>query len=419
MRPTRAAESIEYEDAGRYRDLLHSVRFMEQKQKMTSDTLEDRDVIAMAAEGGDTLVQVFFVREGRIIGREHHYIQSEAEEDPAMMMESFVKQFYSGTIFFPREIWLQYRLPDEELIGRWLTKRRGAPVRLVVPKKGQKEKLVELAMKNARLILSQNKERLRKEEARSTGALRELTTLLGLEGVERTEAYDISNISGTESVGSMVVYENGKPKPSDYRKFRIREVTGPNDIASLKEVLRRRFARLGKDERFGRLPELILMDGGAGQVNGALEVLSEFGLSVPVCGMVKDERHRTRGLLFEGREVDLDTHSEAFRLVTRIQDEVHRFAVEYHRSLRNKAGVKSVLDDIKGIGTVRRKALMKAFKEIGKIREADVETLRMVPGMDSSSAQAVYSYFHKQPSGEEALGEYAGTVYTDTASSGK
>ena len=400
-----ASLAMEYERAIEYRELLNSVKQVAQKQKITSSSEEDRDIIAMARDEQDAVVQVFFIREGKLIGRDHFHLRAAVEEEEGDILDSFVKQFYAGTPFIPRELWLQYPVADEKVISQWLTARKGQRVKLVVPQKGQKERLVELAARNAALVLGQDKERLKRDEQRTIGAVRQITGLMGIQGVRRIEAYDISNTSGVESVGSMVVYEDGRPKRSDYRKFKIRTVQGPNDYASMREVLTRRFshglremeelkdqeAELGS---FTRFPDLIMMDGGRGQVNIALEVLGELGLSIPVCGMVKDDSHRTRGLYDENRELPIDRHSEGFRLITRIQDEAHRFAIEYHRSLRGKGQVHSILDEIPGIGPARRKALMRAFGEIEAVRDADEEALAAVPGMNRKAARSVYEFFH-------------------------
>ena len=406
-----AAEQMEYEKAAEYRDLLASVKQVAQKQKITSSSMEDRDIIAMAMNDSDAVVQVFFVREGKLIGREHFGIRIGAEKDSSQILTSFVKQFYAGTPFLPKELWLQQEIDDMEVIEQWLGTRKGQKVRLVVPKKGEKERLVELAQKNASMVLRQDFERNQREEFRTIGAMNEVASWLGLTGVRRMEAYDISNISGCESVGSMVVYEDGRPKRSDYRKFRIRTVIGPNDYASMREVLTRRFTHgleeqsrmkeRGDEQTFGsfdRFPDILMMDGGRGQVNIAEEVLSELGLSIPVCGMVKDDNHRTRGLYYQNVEIPIDRHSEGFRLITRIQDEAHRFAIEYHRSLRSKSQVHSILDDIPGIGDTRRKALMKHLKSIEAVQAADVEELAQIPGMNRAAAENVFRFFHNSQS---------------------
>ncbi len=402
-----ASEEMDFEKAIEFRDLLNSVRQVAQKQKITDSGMEDRDIIAMAKDESDAVVQVFFVREGRLIGREHFHVSIATAEGNSQILTSFVKQFYAGTPFVPRELWIQAGLEEDGIIGEWLSAKRGQKVRIVVPQKGQKERLVELAEKNAALVLSQDKEKMKREELRTIGAMNEVAGLLGLSGVKRIEAYDISNISGFESVGSMIVYEGGKPKRNDYRKFKIKWVRGANDYASMNEVLTRRFSHglkeaeslkeKGVDEEFGsftRFPDLIMMDGGKGQVNIALEVLKEFNLSIPVCGMVKDDSHRTRGLYYNNVEIPIDRHSEGFKLITRIQDEAHRFAIEYHRSLRSKGQVKSILDDIAGIGPNRRKALMRQFKDIEAVKEASVEELEKTPGMNTRAAKSVYEFFH-------------------------
>lgn len=408
-----ASETMEFEKAIEYRDLLDSVRKVAQKQKITSQSMEDRDIIAMAKDERDAVVQVFFVRDGKLIGREHFHMNLTGSESKAEILNSFVKQFYAGTPFVPHEIWVQEELEDAEVIASFLTARRGQKVRFVVPKMGEKERLVELAEKNAKMVLSQDKEKIKREELRTIGAMNQIGSWIGLSGIKRVEAYDISNISGFESVGSMIVYENGCPKRNDYRKFRIRTVQGPNDYASMREVLLRRFSH-GLEETkkmqaeggdlamgsFTRFPDLLMMDGGRGQVNIALEVLRELQLEIPVCGMVKDDNHRTRGLYYQNVEIPIDRHSEGFQLITRIQDEAHRFAIEYHRSLRGKEQVRSVLDDIKGIGPARRKSLMRTFKTIEAVREASVEELEAAPQMNRAAAEAVYIFFRDDKQGK-------------------
>lgn len=408
-----ASETMEFEKAIEYRDLLDSVRKVAQKQKITSQSMEDRDIIAMAKDERDAVVQVFFVRDGKLIGREHFHMNLTGSESKAEILNSFVKQFYAGTPFVPHEIWVQEELEDAEVIASFLTARRGQKVRFVVPKMGEKERLVELAEKNAKMVLSQDKEKIKREELRTIGAMNQIGSWIGLSGIKRVEAYDISNISGFESVGSMIVYENGRPKRNDYRKFRIRTVQGPNDYASMREVLLRRFSH-GLEETkkmqaeggdlamgsFTRFPDLLMMDGGRGQVNIALEVLRELQLEIPVCGMVKDDNHRTRGLFYQNVEIPIDRHSEGFQLITRIQDEAHRFAIEYHRSLRGKEQVRSVLDDIKGIGPARRKSLMRTFKTIEAVREASVEELEAAPQMNRAAAEAVYIFFRDDKQGK-------------------
>lgn len=395
-----ASDNMEFEQAIEYRELIGSVRQIAQKQKISNSDGEDKDIIAMANDREDAVVQVFFVREGRLIGRDHFYLRIAPEETASEILSSFVKQFYAGTPFIPKELMLQTEIEDGDVISEWLSTRKGQKVYLRVPKIGTKEKLVELAAKNAQLVLSQDKEKIKREEGRTIGAAKEIAGWLNLPQISRIEAFDISNISGFENVGSMVVYEHGKPKRSDYRKFKIQGVQGSDDYACMEEVLKRRFTHgLKEREReelgsFSKFPDLIMMDGGKGQVNVALKVLEELHLNIPVCGMVKDDKHRTRGLYFENQEIPIDRSSEGFRLITRIQDEAHRFAIEYHRNLRTKDQVHSILDDIDGIGPARRKALMKAFQSLDEIRSADVETLSLIPSMNRAAAEKVYHFFH-------------------------
>ena len=398
------AESLEFEEAALTRDLLESVKAVAQKQKITDTGGEDKDIIAMAREGDSVIIQVFFIRDGKIIGREHYYMKHTEQTEDNEIIRNFVMQFYAGTPYIPRELIIPVEIEDMDLCADWLSEKRGGRVKLTVPVKGKKEKLVELAEKNARIVLQQDIDKIKRNKARTEGAVRELMDLLDIEGISRMEAYDISNISGYDSVGSMVVYEQGRPKRNDYRKFKIKSVEGPNDYASMNEVLTRRFEHglsekasedKGEYGKFSKFPDLILMDGGRGQVNIALEVLDGLGLDIPVCGMVKDDNHRTRGLYFNNVEIPISRNSEAFKLITRIQDEAHRFAIEFHRSLRSKGQVHSILDDIEGIGPTRRRALMKAFDSIEEIKTADVERLMEVPSMDRKAAESVYAFFHQ------------------------
>lgn len=400
-----ASEEMRFEDAAGYRDLINSIRRIGERQKITTYGEEDRDIIAVAMDESedlreqDAVVQVFFMRGGRLIGRDHFFLRVARGDTKAQVLSSFLKQFYAGTPFIPAEIMMQTEIEDGEIIEDWLSARRKQRVHIRVPKKGTKEKLVELAKENAWMVLSKDRERIKREEGRTIGAVKEIEDWLGLKDIVRMEAYDISNISGFESVGSMVVYEKGKPKRSDYRKFKIKWVQGPNDYASMEEVLTRRFTHESKGEydSFSILPDLILMDGGRGQVNIARKVLGELGIDIPVCGMVKDDNHRTRGVYFNNVEIPIDTSGEGFHLVTRIQDEAHRFAIEYHRSLRSKEQVHSVLDDIPGIGETRRKALMRRFRSVENIRDASVEELSQTESMNVQSAEAVYQFFHRAP----------------------
>ena len=419
----KASEEMLFEEAAEYRDLLMSVRQIAQKQKITNSDAEDRDIIALAKAEGEAVVQVFFIRSGKLIGREHFHFNDVEHDSKGAILTAFIKQFYAGTPYIPRELLLQIKIEEEEVLSQWLSEKRGQKVYLRVPKKGEKERLVELAEKNASLVLQQDSEKIKREEAKTIGAVRQIQDMLSLPSIIRMESYDISNINGFESVGSMVVYENGKPKKNDYRKFKIKWVKGPDDYSSMREILTRRFEH-GLEERkeaekkleeigqadiidendasiyaedfgkFSRFPDLILMDGGKGQVNVALQVLEELGLHIPVCGMVKDDKHRTRGLYFNNEEIPIDTHSEGFHLITRIQDETHRFAIEYHRSLRGKTQVHSILDDIPGIGEKRRKALIKHFKSIEALKEATVEELAQAASMNEKAAESVYHFFH-------------------------
>lgn len=401
-----AAENMDFEEAIRCRDLYRSVQTVADKQKVTDSDGEDKDVIGLATEENEAVVQVFFIRDGKLIGREHFYMMNTAGTGTGQILLDFIKQFYAGTPFVPRELVLPEPIEDLDILEQWLGKKRGSRAYIKVPKIGDKEKMVELAAKNAALILTQNKERIKREEGRTIGAVKEIAGWLALGRIERMEAYDISNISGFANVGSMVVFEKGKPKRSDYRKFKIKSVTGPDDYACMKEVLQRRLLHgqreqeelndKGLDQEFGsftRFPDLIMMDGGRGQVNIALAVLNDLAVDIPVCGMVKDDNHRTRGLYFNNTEIPLDRNSEGFKLITRIQDEAHRFAIEYHRSLRGKAQVKSVLDEIPGIGPKRRKALMRHYKSIEEIKAASVEELSGLPEITKTAAEDIYAFF--------------------------
>ena len=396
-----ASENMEFERAIEYRELLGSVKQIAEKQKITDSRGEDRDILAVAKDAEDAVVQVFFIRGGRLIGRDHFFLRNASDSTKEELLTSFIKQFYAGSPFIPGELMLHEELEEQELLEEWLSKKREHRVHIRVPKKGEKEKLVELARKNAALVLNTDKERLKREEGRTIGAVKEIEGLLGLKDLVRMEAYDISNTSGFASVGSMVVYEKGKPKRNDYRKFKIKSVSGPDDYASMEEVLTRRFSH-GMEEMeegkemgsFTAFPDLILMDGGKGQVNIALSVLEKLKLHIPVCGMVKDDNHRTRGLYYNNEEIPIDRGSEGFKLITRIQDEAHRFAIEFHRKLRSQGQVHSVLDDIPGVGPARRKALMKHFMNLDAIKNATVEELKELPSMNEKSAIEVYKFFH-------------------------
>lgn len=408
-----ASEALEFEEAAKIKELLYSVKSVAQKQKITDSEGENKDYIALARNERDVIIQVFFVREGKLIGREHFYMKQALHDTDAEILETFMKQFYAGTPFIPKEIFVAEDIAEREVIEEWLSKKRENRVYIRMPQKGQKEKMLELAKQNAELVLSRDSERIKREELRTLGAVKEIETLLNLKNIERMEAFDISNISGFANVGSMVVYEKGKPKRSDYRKFRIKSVSGPDDYACMKEVLTRRFVhgleeRETTDERYGsftRFPDLLLMDGGKGQVNIANQVLEELNLKIPVCGMVKDDNHRTRGLYYHNVEIPIDTHSEGFHLITRIQDEAHRFAIEYHRSLRSQSQVHSVLDEIPGVGPTRRKALMKSFASIDELKIADAQTISEKANIPMHIAEGIAAFFaekrYKNDGGEE------------------
>ena len=391
----QASKNMEFEEAAKYRDLITSVKQVAQKQKITMDDVTDRDVIAVASDGQDAVVQVFFVRSGKLLGRDHFHMSVAEGDTRGEILSQFIKQYYGGTPYIPNVVMLQEEIEDSGVISQWLSGIKKRKVNIITPKKGDKEKLVELAYRNAQMVLIQDGEKIKREQQRTVGAMEEIAGWINLSGVRRVEAYDISNTSGVESVGSMVVFQDGKPARNDYRKFKIKTVKGPDDYKSMKEVLTRRFKRaLESSAGFDIYPDLIMMDGGKGQVNIALEVLGELCLSIPVCGMVKDDNHNTRGLYYNNVEIPIDKRSEGFKLITRIQDEAHRFAIEYHRSLRSKAQVSSVLDGIDGVGPARRKALMKHFMEIEKIRHASVEELMEATGINRGVAENIYNYFH-------------------------
>lgn len=394
------AQNMQFEEAAVYRDLIDSVKQVTERQKITSEDNEDRDIIAIARNGDEAVVQVFFIRGGKLIGREHYYLTGVEGEAEGHILGAFIKQMYAGTPYIPRELWTEVEPEDSEAILEWLAKKRGHKVFLKHPKRGEKVRLLDLAKRNAGMVLAQDAEKLKRERERTLGAMEEIEGLLGLKGLNRVESYDISNINGFETVGSMVVFEKGRAKKTDYRKFRIRSVTGPDDYHSMEELLTRRFTHgqredLEEMDSFRLFPDVIFMDGGKGQVNVAERVLGELGIDIPVCGMVKDDHHRTRGLFFHNEEIPIDTHGQGFRLITRIQDETHRFAIEYHRQIRGKTQVHSILDDIPTIGATRRKALMKHYESLEDIKKATVEELKEVPGMNERSARAVVEFFRE------------------------
>ena len=397
-----ASEKMEYEDAAEYRDLLQSVQRMSQKQKLTNQEMEDWDIIGIARTHSEAVIQIFFMRSGRMIGRELYFFEDIAQEENSELLENFVKQFYAGTPFIPREIFLPEEIAEQEILEAWLTKMRGQKVTFRLPKKGNKERLVELACNNASIVLQKDTDKIKREKERTIGAMQQIASILHLSEIHRVESYDISNISGFQSVGSMVVFVDGKPKKNNYRKFKIKTIDGPNDYGSMKEVLTRRFAHGLKErekkqgEKFSQFPDLLLMDGGKGQVNVALEVLKEFNLSIPVCGMVKDDHHRTRGLYFNNEELPIDTRSEGFHLITRIQDETHRFAITFHRAVRSKEQVHSVLDDIPNIGEKRKKILLANFQSLEEIKSATIEELEQLPQINRKAAESIYTFFHSE-----------------------
>ena len=387
----KLAEEMEFEKAAEKRDLIESVKHIVEKQQISKTSSEDRDVIAYATNEDDIVVTVFFVREGKLLGRDHFHMNGEGQEVAGEIITAFVKQYYSGIPYLPKEILVEEELEDKQVIEDYLSERRGSQVRINVPLKGDKKKLLDLAKDNAKLILDQDIERIKRQEKRTVGATREIAKLLGIERARRMEAFDISNISGCLGVASMVVFEDGRPNKKAYRKFRLNTVMGMDDYASMKEVLSRRFT----DERMDVLPDVIMMDGGKGQVNVAIKVLDSLGLDIPVCGMVKDDNHRTRGLYYNNVEVEFPRGSEAILMITALQDEAHRFAIEYHRQLRSKNQVHSVLDEIPGVGPARRKALIKHFKELENIKNATLEELEGVEGIPASTARYIYDFFHQ------------------------
>ncbi len=397
-----ASEKLEFEKAAELRDKILSIKKLRERQVIENMSMEDRDVIAFARAGAETLVQVFFIRAGKMTGREHFLLNNTDGITRNELITDFVKRFYGGASFIPKELILQEKLCDEEDILKWLSFVKGQKVTVICPKKGEKFKLVELASKNAVITLEQFGEEMQREKRRTFGALNEIKKALNIDfELNRIESYDISNTQGVDSVGSMVVFEYGKPKRSDYRKFKIKTVFGADDYASMEEVITRRFLRYLKENeendlngKFDKLPDMIFLDGGKGQINVVLEALLKLNLDVPVCGMVKDDKHRTRGLIYNNKEILFNTNSEGFKLITRIQDEVHRFAIEYHRKLRGKIQVKSILEDIKGIGENRRKALLRHFGSIDNIRRATVDELKEIDTMNEMAAKSVFNFFN-------------------------
>ncbi|MDO5154650.1 MAG: excinuclease ABC subunit UvrC [Eubacteriales bacterium] len=387
----KAAE-LEFEEAAQYRDLIESVQHVTGSQRVVKSGGIDRDVIALARKEEETVVSVFFVRDGKLLGREHFHVERAVADSGSQILTTFIKQYYNGTPFVPNELLTEFPIEEQELLEEWLGVRRGGRVHIITPQKGEKHKLVDLARENAKVVLSRDLEKIKRETARTVGATNEIAQMLGIPSADRMEAFDISNTSGYQSVASMVVFEKGRARKNAYRKFKLRTVSGPDDYKSMEEVLTRRFT----DERFDVLPDLIMMDGGRGQVNVALRVLEQLNLHIPVAGMVKDDNHRTRGLYYNNEEINFPKNSEVFGLITRLQDEAHRFAITYHKQLRGKEQVHSILDDIEGVGPARRKALMQHFKEIDKIKHASVEELMEVKGVTNAVATAIFSFFHEE-----------------------
>lgn len=393
-----AAQVLNFEKAALLRDQINSIRHIEHKQSVSNSSMEDQDIMAYARSENDTLIQMYFVRIGKLIGREHFLLEETADIEIGTLLYDFLLQFYADAAFIPKEILLQSGIEDTEIMSEWLSMKKESRVMLKVPLKGTKHNLLELAQKNAEMSLTQFGEQMKKEEIRTQGALGEIQRAIGLEKpIIRMEAYDISNTQGVQSVGSMVVFERGKPKRSDYRKFKIKSVIGPDDYASMKEVLGRRLQRLTGDAEasFTKIPDLILIDGGKGQVSSAQQVMDDLGFSIPICGMVKDDRHRTRGLLYQNKELPLSVGTEGLKLITRIQDEAHRFAIDYHRKLLGRDQVRSILDDIPGVGKQRKKILIQHFGSLDKLKRASLDEIKEVNGISDNIALNIYDFFHQ------------------------
>ena len=403
----KAAEELEFEKAAKIRDRILAIELISEKQKMFTVKEGDEDFIDLYTDEKDGCAQVFFVREGKVTGREHFMIENISDDPVKEVISSFIASFYGGTAQIPKTIYVPEEIEDQELIEKFLTEKRGSKVWIKVPKKGDKKNLLDMVRNNAKIMLDQFKEKMVEEKELNKSALTELADVLGLDSLPaRIEAYDISNIQGVDSVGTMVVFENGKAKNSDYRRFKIKSVKGPNDYESMREILSRRFSH-GLEEvnkikernleyskgKFCIFPDLIMMDGGKGQVNIALEVLKDFGIEIPVCGLVKDHKHRTRGIIFNNEEILIRRGSGLMNLITRVQDEVHRYAITYHRSLRDKRTLHSILEDIPRIGEKRRRNLLMKFGSIDNIKKASMEELLDTPGIDKRAAESIKQYF--------------------------
>ncbi|SCY48210.1 excinuclease ABC subunit UvrC [Alkaliphilus peptidifermentans] len=402
-----ASMELNYEKAALFRDQLRSLDSTLEKQKIVTDQSFDQDVIGLASNEEVTCVQVFFIREGKLIHREHYDLNANQEESKGEILSAFIKQFYSNVSFIPKEILVEEDILDKDIIEEWLKKKKGKKVSIKVPHRGDKKNLLEMVKKNAVISLIQLTKSI--PQNKKISIISELQNLLRLDAPPaRIEAYDISNTQGVQSVGSMVVFHEGKAKHKDYRRFKIKTIEGPNDYGSLEEIIKRRFQR-GIDEtneiiegklqindgKFMVFPDLIMVDGGFGQVSSVEKVLNNLDVKIPVCGMIKDNRHRTRGIAFMGEEIILNKHTDLFRFIYRIQEEVHRFAIAYHKTLRKKDMLKSELEEIKGIGEAKRKALMKHFKSIDSIKGANIDQLQEVKGITKGNAEEIIDFFKK------------------------
>jgi excinuclease ABC subunit C len=402
-RMVEASDNLLFEHAATYRDQIEAIRNLGEKQKVSRANFKDIDIIGVASGESDAIAQIFFVRSGKITGREDYLLSVNLEDSPEEIIGSFIKQYYTGTVYIPKEIFIERELEDMELITSWLSELRGNRVLIKVPQKGENSMLMKMVRKNAEEKLNKDVNKIKTQKEENITAASELAGLIGLDRVPlRIEAFDISNIQGLENVGSMVVYEDGEPKKSDYRRFRIKNVYGQDDYKSMEEIIDRRINRGliessldGKQKTFNQLPDLILVDGGKGHVSIVEETLKSYGLMIPVCGMVKDDRHITRGLIYKKKEVMLLRNTKLYRLVSSIQNEAHRFAISYHRNLRKKNVLKTILDDIIGIGEKRKLSLLNTFGSVEGISNATIEELQKAPSMNKLSAIQVFEFFEK------------------------
>ena len=384
----KCAMEFNFEDAAMYRDKIKSLEEMTQKQKIDSITSDlNQDIIAMARAHDEACVQVFFIRNGKIVGREHYILEGVMDSTRESILSSFVKQFYMAQDYIPKEILIESDIEDSFILEEWLSDKKGQKVFIRVPQKGEKKSLIEMVRKNAVEYLEKFSNMNKLKYQKSIGALEELKNIIGLEKIpRRIESFDISNIQGVDSIGSMVVFTDGKRDKKEYRRYKIKTVIGPNDYDSMTEIVERRI-------KYGDLPDLILLDGGKGQVSSVKKVLNKHNVEIPLWGMYKDDKHRTKGLISQEKEIELDKTSNLYRFVASIQEEVHNYAISYHRSLRNKTLTKSILDDIQGIGEKRKKALLSHFKNIDEIKNATMDELLEVEGMNKTSAENVYNFF--------------------------